>query len=327
MKLSVIIPVYNVEKYLEACIDSCLLQDIPVVDYELILVDDGSDDDSLNMCHRYAAIHANVCVYSQFNAGQASARNLGLKYATGKYIWFVDADDTIKTNSLKTIYEQCENDELDILGVAMADVDNEGISRRLVRNEIANKIMPGRDYLLLDFSSCVTSYIFRHAFLKKFDVSFLEGVFHEDEDFSLKSLYLCPRIGFLNEVIYFVTIRLGSTTRNTNPKKAYDLITVAGSLVKFLEQKVDLRYKPVFYNRIALLINSALMNASQMNPEQAMHFKKVLHENRYLFIYLQKSSKLKYVLEGWLFLLFPAKILKIYKLLKIIQSEKSNNRQ
>jgi glycosyltransferase involved in cell wall biosynthesis len=325
MKLSIIIPVYNVEEYLEACLDSCLHQDIPSDAYELILVNDGSEDDSLNICNRYAELYPNVHVLSQSNAGQSKARNIGLEHAAGIYIWFVDADDKIKPNSIGMIYEQCERDALEILGIGMADDDKNGIRRRYLRNEILDEISSGRDYLFHDYSSCVTSYIFKHSFLIHYKLNFLEGVFHEDEDFSLRALYFCNRIGFIKDVLYFVTIRPGSTTRSIIHKKAYDLLTVAESLAVFLEDRVAGDYKVVFYNRIALLVNSALMNATKMDDEQAMHFNVVLHKKRNLLIYLRKSSKLKYLLEGWLFMLFPAKALAIYKLLKTIQPEESNS--
>jgi len=327
MKLSIIIPVYNVEEYLEACLDSCLRQDIPSDGYELILVNDGSEDDSLNICNRYAELYPNVHVLSQSNAGQGKARNIGLKHAAGKYIWFVDADDTIKLNSIKKIYDQCERNALEILGIGVADVCKNGPRRRLLRNEIMDEIIAGRDYLFHDYSSCVTSYIFKHSFLNHHKLNFLEGVVHEDEDFSLKALYFCNRIGFIRDVLYFVTIRPGSITRSTTNKKAYDLLTVAESLDFFLKDRVAKSYKVVFYNRIALLINSALKNATKMDYGQAMHFNKVLRKKRNLLIYLRKSSKLKYLLEGYLFMLFPGKALAIYKLLKTVQPEESNFNQ
>ena len=98
MKISLIIPVYNVEQYLEKCLLSCLDQDLPQSDYEIIVVNDGSPDGSLAIAERIAATATNITVVSQENGGLSAARNTGLEIAKGKYVWFIDSDDTIKKN-------------------------------------------------------------------------------------------------------------------------------------------------------------------------------------------------------------------------------------
>ena len=103
MKISLIVPVYNVEKYIEKCLLSCLKQDIPQSDYEIIVVNDGSPDSSLAIAERIAAAATNIIIVSQKNGGLSAARNTGLKIAKGDYIWFIDSDDTIKENCLKSI--------------------------------------------------------------------------------------------------------------------------------------------------------------------------------------------------------------------------------
>lgn len=101
MKLSIIIPTYNVQDYLERCISSCLNQNIDINSYEIIVVNDGSQDKSLSIAQKLAAVYNNISIISQSNAGLSAARNKGLSLAQGEYVWFIDADDAIKTNSLK----------------------------------------------------------------------------------------------------------------------------------------------------------------------------------------------------------------------------------
>ena len=98
MKLSIIVPIYNVAPYLRKCMDSLLAQDI--LDYEIILVDDGSPDECPRICDAYAEKHSNIHVIHQENAGLSAARNTGVAKAQGDYIWFVDSDDYVEPNVL-----------------------------------------------------------------------------------------------------------------------------------------------------------------------------------------------------------------------------------
>lgn len=105
MVFSIIIPVYNVERYLRQCLDSCLDQDIPKSEYEIIIVNDGSPDNSQVIINEYALLYDNICVINKSNGGLSTARNAGLSIAKGNFIWFVDSDDSIVSNSLKYIYD------------------------------------------------------------------------------------------------------------------------------------------------------------------------------------------------------------------------------
>lgn len=112
--MSLILPVYNVEKYLEDCLESLLCQDIEESDYEIICVIDGSTDNSKKILEAYLQYHKNIKIFEQHNQGVCVARNVGLNNAIGKYIWFIDPDDIIFSNCLKTIYETMEQFEADI---------------------------------------------------------------------------------------------------------------------------------------------------------------------------------------------------------------------
>lgn len=127
VKLSIIVPVYNVARYLRKCVDSLLAQDLPASDYEIILVDDGSTDGSAAICDEYASrssvhplAHSSIegpliRVIHQPNAGVGAARNAGLKVAKGEYIQFVDSDDYLEPNVLGTLMAQVEREKLDVL--------------------------------------------------------------------------------------------------------------------------------------------------------------------------------------------------------------------
>ena len=99
MKLSIVIPVYNVEKYVSECLDSCLEQNVDITDYEIIIVNDGSTDNSANLINLYAK-QSNIIIINQENLGLSAARNAGIKIAKGEYIWIVDSDDWIEPGIL-----------------------------------------------------------------------------------------------------------------------------------------------------------------------------------------------------------------------------------
>lgn len=115
--ISLIIPVYNVEPYLARCIDSCLNQDIQHDKYEIILVNDGSTDNSLQIIKEYKAKYPFIKVINQENQGLSDAKNNGLDIATGKYIWFIDSDDHIAVNCLGTLVKMMDEKNLDALKI------------------------------------------------------------------------------------------------------------------------------------------------------------------------------------------------------------------
>lgn len=110
MFLSIIIPVYNMEKYLKQCLDSCLNQNLDYKEYELICINDGSEDKSLAILQEYASQYPNIVVIDQKNQGVSAARNNGISRASADYIWFVDSDDMIKPNCLQVLKDETEKD-------------------------------------------------------------------------------------------------------------------------------------------------------------------------------------------------------------------------
>ena len=112
LTLSIIVPLYNSEKYLPKCLDSLLNQDIPEQDYELILVDDGSPDGSREIAEEYALRHSNIIVLTQSNKGTSGARNTGIRRACGRYLCFVDPDDFILENSFSVLIRRMEEHHL-----------------------------------------------------------------------------------------------------------------------------------------------------------------------------------------------------------------------
>lgn len=325
MILSIIVPMYNVELYVEKCLLSCLKQDIPHSNYEIIVVNDGSIDNSLKIAENLALQFDNIKIYSQPNSGLSVARNVGFQYASGKYLWFVDSDDRIRENCLSQIIDQCETENLDILAVAAANVINDKEIRRF--KYVDSKVVSGLDALNKNvMQHCVPFSIYRREFLLENKLNFFPGIFHEDSEFSPRAYFYAQRIGFTNNIYYLVNINPNSITRTVNYKKSFDYLKVAISIHQF--QKSKKINNIFFHNHISLVINNALSNFikktadKEQQSKEMKRFNKELYGNRYLFIHLLKSSKFKYKLEGYLFAIFPKNTMLVYKFLQIFNPKR-----
>ena len=186
--LSCIVPVYNVEEYLDACVESLLR--IPSIQVEIILVDDGSTDSSAKLVDRYAAHYPFVKAIHQVNQGPGIARNSGLEVAGGEYVAFVDSDDWIEPERLVALYRQAKQDALDmILGyvryVVPDDPDYEYAPFLPVPDSVKGGVYAG-DYCFAEFIRnekfvpMATSYLYRREWLEQEKLRF-EPVLHEDE--------------------------------------------------------------------------------------------------------------------------------------------------
>lgn len=310
MLLSIIIPVYNVEFYLAKCLDSIINQ-VHFEQIELILVNDGSTDDSLKICKTYASEYSNIIVLSQQNQGQGSARNKGIKIAKGKYIWFVDSDDWINSNIFPTIFEKLKNNNVYCIKFKNSNSDH-------IRNNYSGEMNYDNVSFLksIAFHSGPVIYFIKRDFLLENQIFFLEKVFHEDEDFIFRLIYSCDSVKTIDLVAYIVNQRENSSTRSINPKRAFDLLIVMGSLYSFLQKVVKDEHKIIFYNRIALLFNNALNNTFDMDKKTINLFQDEVLKYPFIFTCLKRSHVKKYKLEGYLMELFPKKAILIYKILK-----------
>lgn len=310
---------YNVELYIEKCLLSCLNQDIPASNYEILVINDGSPDGSLAIAEHIASHYDNIKIVSQENAGLSAARNKGLSLAKGKYVWFVDSDDRIEENCLKYVVDECHIRGLDLLALCAANVVENNLIRRFSYSE--KKVCKGVELLINNkIQHCAPFTIYRRQFLIDNNLKFYEGIYHEDSEWSPRVYYHAKKVGFTNKTLYYVTINLNSITRTTNPKKGFDCIKVAESLDNFYKTTVNGKCASFFQNYISLMLNNGLSNfltkVENTTSFSEKEFRIVLYKKRHLFEYLRKSSILKYKIEGYLFLLFPRFVLDIYRTLQ-----------
>lgn len=256
MILSIIIPVYNTEKFVEKCIRSCYNQEAPIEQYELVVINDGSTDGSLDIVNRLASEYSNIRVFSQANAGLSAARNAGMDAAQGDYCMFLDSDDWLSSNCLKRIFNKLEAETPDCLGICAANIIDGQAIRRFSYS--AETPIAGKDFLTRETSPCAPFSLWKASFLKSNGLRFLEGIFHEDFEFTPRAYYLATKMSRLNDLVYNVYQNPNSITRSVNYKKSFDYIKyVCPNLFTFSESVED-SYKRVFYNLISIALNNAL---------------------------------------------------------------------
>lgn len=302
---------YNVALYIKRCLLSCLTQNISSSEYEIILVNDGSTDDTLSIIKPLVKDIPNIHIIDQDNAGLSVARNIGLSKAIGEYIWFIDSDDWIENNILKDVLAMCNGEDVIAMGYIKVHHDEE------TKVDIKEKkFRTGRE-LLASQSYFIPAqlYIYRSEFLKTHSLSFFPGIFHEDMEFTVRMLYLANVITFLPEPVYYFYSRPNSITTTVNPKKSFDLIVVANRLSDFY-QKVESDSRDAFNYIISLALNNALYSIKDFTKEEIRELDNLFFANRRLFVHLEKSKRLKYIIEGYLFTLMSRHVSIVYRLLK-----------
>jgi len=213
MRLTYIIPAYNAEPYLERCVETLYMQDIPVEDFEIILVNDGSTDQSQTVAEKIKGEHSNVILYSQENGGAAVARNTGLSLAKGKYVSFVDADDFLIPHTILKVLEIAENKNAEICTFIMAsERDTNAISYS--RNKLKRgEVYTGEEMLLNHAGkSSVCSSLYSLPFLKENKLQLTVGITSEDIDFNLRAYIYAQRVVATNYVCYYYFNNTQSTT-------------------------------------------------------------------------------------------------------------------
>lgn len=307
MKLSIIVPIYNVAPYLRKCVDSLLAQDIS--DYEIILVDDGSPDECPEICDQYAAsypsefkgqenskaaphastpytIHhtPSIRVIHQANAGLSAARNAGIAAAQGEYILFVDSDDYLQPNTLGTLLEQAERDNLDVLRFRYQNVKESGEAfvphegMKTDYNDYSSNPTDGLNFL--NDRLGIQCYVVQ--FLVKTDIVrqelFTPGIYFEDTDWTPRMLLRAKRVASTDLVVYNYLWREGSITLSQKDiakmrKQLDDKMAILGRLNEWGKTVSDRRW---FDGMISgLVINIIGIVTSMFYCERKLYIKQI----------------------------------------------------
>ena len=240
-KVSVIVPIYNVEKYLEKCLDSLVNQTLK--DIEIILVNDGSTDNSGQIAKKYANKYKDKIIYlEKENGGLSDARNYGLEYAKGDYISFVDSDDYISKNLYSELVKYMEKDyDMIKFGILIVDLKNNKIIENKSQ-QFENKT--GEEafdilYKTDKMTEIAWGYLYKASFWKENNFKFTKDMYHEDFGLIPLVILKAKKVASTNILGYYYVQSDKSITRNSDEKKklkmSYDLLKFYDNMIKEIE--------------------------------------------------------------------------------------------
>ncbi|WHH57483.1 glycosyltransferase [Petroclostridium sp. X23] len=331
---TIIIPVYNVENYLKECLDSVIKQSY--INLEIILIDDGSQDNSLQICNSYRKLDSRIKVISKKNGGLSSARNTGLDNATGKFIMFLDSDDYICDafaidNFVNIFHSTCcdliygtysgflEKDSEDII----MNITDRKIE--LINPEIENKDSQGVLLLLFRKKSYISSAatkIYKRDILDKNRIRFKQDIFHEDEEWTPRVILNSKKIHIYDKRFYKRRYRRDSimTTKSEERilKRINDLLSIANQMIQYSElhlKNSQLAYVMKEYFG-SFIIRSLILYKNITNSKYKIIANNAICKNSHLFKYLTRIPyQIVYFLYKLLGIDFVAKF--IFVLIKV----------
>ncbi len=240
VKISVVIPVYNTQNYLNECIDSVLNQSFK--DFEIICINDGSTDNSLSILSDYEVSDERIKVISQQNRGLGASRNEGLKLAQGEYVLFLDSDDYLTPDALEKLYNQAYANDLDLILFKIANFNYKTLKeshsdyfdmkflKEIVNEDIFNWMIV-KD-CIFDISVTATSKLFKRSLIS--NIEFPEDLLFEDNLFFTKVIFNAKHVYFLDEYLYYRRIRPDSIT-NSYHSKFSDCIIIYDEIIEYMK--------------------------------------------------------------------------------------------
>ncbi len=315
--ISVVVPIYNVEKYLNRCIDSILSQEYENI--EIILVNDGSTDNSGKICDDYIKKDSRIKVIHKENGGLSDARNFGMEKAMGEYIAFIDSDDYIRKDYISTLYNMCITNKAEIAQCSFERItDSQTTNEIKVEKTIEN--MTGIEAIKNIFKEKYVEYtvawnkLYKKSLFE--NIKYPKGKLHEDEATTYKLFYEAKKVSVTNEKLYYYYIRQNSITNEKFTLKKLDYIYELEEQLKFFKDRNEEDiYLEVYYrySRSLLLFYfkcKTIENSEQIQNELYSKFKESVK-------FLKKRKEIS--IKRKLILQFGLKFPNLYiKFLKII---------
>lgn len=278
-KVSIIVPIYNSELHLSRCIDSILAQ--TYTDFELILINDGSNDKSREICDYYATKDRRIIVVHKENGGTSSARNRGLNVANGEYITFVDSDDTISTDYLSTFTYNCDFEiaGLETIGMNKTIYVPMSTDTLSVDTKIADWFVKDSDAMYLTTICCkmFRTNIIQKSFLK-FDTSLKRG---EDTIFVYNYLSYCNSIKLLSNVVYQYNFDATSIDKkySLNSKECVNHICAKVSSIEKIEKRFNVKLKELSKLIYTTYLHLFYTHLKSIHEDEKIYELKIFRDN------------------------------------------------
>jgi glycosyltransferase involved in cell wall biosynthesis len=311
-KVSIIVPVYNVERYLRKCLDSLVNQSLSSI--EIIIVNDGSTDGSEQIIKEFASSYTNIIHITQNNMGLSEARNTGVRYATGDYIAFLDSDDWVVNDAYKILYEKAikNNDDIVCCGFYMAYDDSDKLKKYSSSKEYISVAPREKTKIFKDVKVAAWDKIYRRTFFIESNAVYPSGLWYEDTAVSVPLLLKASKVSVIKEPLVYYRQRPGSITKqalfNT---KIFDVYNVYEQVVlQTLPLKKDL---PNVYNyyfvKKCLIDNIIRLNRYNCIHKYATRLKKEYYARYKLSdIITNELLTIKEKVSAYSFLLLPSRV-------------------
>lgn len=285
IRLSIIIPFYNVEQYIAQCLDSVYNQDIPEDEYEVICVDDCSPDNSIRIVEQYAKKHSNLAIVrNAFNRKLGGARNAGMEFAHGNYVWFVDSDDIVETDSFAKLLDLVESMDLDLLHFNYTCYPQDELPKR---RPSETEVMIGADMFFSSnfiwYHDLVTAWrkLYKREFLLANKIQFAEHIMFEDNDYAIIVFAYAQRVKHITIEAYHYRENPESITRVKYSAEhigywlnlCHRLVALKERLVR---DKRDPRFIPLIDDFIRYHIHNVLDVYGKMDMEYKAESRKII---------------------------------------------------
>ena len=277
-KLSIIVPVYNVEKYIHACMESIFRQGMDDKVFEVIIVNDGTQDRSMEVIQDIISQHDNITVINQENLSLSVARNNGIAVAKGEYILMPDSDDLLIDNSLSILLEKALESKADLVVADFLEMTDEEIKRldNVAQKYLKVKEKTGEQMFLEDLNprQCyVWRTLYRRAFIQENNLTFIPGVRYQDVPFTHECYLRAKKCLRVSRLLNVYRKGHASATYSFNKKKAHDLITVIAGTWKLrkiegLSPAVLLKLEDDVFTSFSLLIYFMLYGMKDAKERQ-----------------------------------------------------------
>lgn len=288
--ISVIVPVYNTEQYLERCIDSILRQSYR--NFELILIDDGSTDGSRALCEQAQSADSRIVLLTQENSGASAARNAGLRAAKGQYIVFVDSDDFVASSYLADLHAAAKSRDFDIVQCSLVHTNEKTLNAlQIPARKTAREITKEQALNRRLYKVSVCGKIYSAALLNGFQ--FREGNIYEDDASYYVFIANASRIALLDEPLYYYYMSENSVMRNDKADKSLVFLDIYQERIDFFKKREEPMFVEGTYGRLCLVLMAFIARSKSQGTnkgdikaltQQFNHYYRLTMRSRYVSI-------------------------------------------